>query len=161
MSKPTTKPIFIITVTLILSSLLVLAALISPGVSSRAAINTADRSAVSAGETKPAATPGVVTTPVGSAYTAGKGEPTLGTLDFLGCEPSQRRVAWRDRDRDGDAAAADRRQQASRAVELTQEGTEVGKMARTERDRLVIETKGTNAEAPPPPSGTTTQPPSR
>jgi len=56
---------------------------------------------------------------------------------------------------------ADALQQASRAVELTQEGTEVGKMARTERDRLVIETKGTNAEAPPPPSGTTTQPPSR
>ena len=56
---------------------------------------------------------------------------------------------------------ADALQQASRAVELTQEGTEVGKMARTERDRLVIETKGTNAEAPPPPNGTPTQPPSR
>jgi hypothetical protein len=32
--------------------------------------------------------------------------------------------------------------QANRAVELTQEGTDVGKMARSERDRLVIETGG-------------------
>jgi tetratricopeptide (TPR) repeat protein len=31
---------------------------------------------------------------------------------------------------------------ANRAVELTQEGTDVGKMARNERDRLVIETGG-------------------
>jgi len=55
---------------------------------------------------------------------------------------------------------ADALQQANRAVELTQEGTEVGKMARTERDRLVIETNGNSAQAPPPPSGSTTQPPS-
>jgi tetratricopeptide (TPR) repeat protein len=33
-------------------------------------------------------------------------------------------------------------QLANRAVELTQEGTEVGKMARNERDRLVIQTGG-------------------
>jgi tetratricopeptide (TPR) repeat protein len=37
---------------------------------------------------------------------------------------------------------ADALQQASRAVDLTQDGTDVGKMARNERDRLVIETGG-------------------
>lgn len=36
-------------------------------------------------------------------------------------------------------------QQAQRAVDLTQEATEVGKMARTERDRLVVQTGGNNA----------------
>jgi len=35
--------------------------------------------------------------------------------------------------------------QAQRAVELTQEDSEVGKMARTERDRLMIQTGGTNS----------------
>ena len=51
-------------------------------------------------------------------------------------------------------------QQAQRAVELTQEDSEVGKMARTERDRLVIQTGGNNspgagtppASAPPNPA---------
>src|SRR5437762_7910647 len=75
MGRATTKPIFIIIVTLILSSLLVLAALISPGASSRAAINAGEKSAVPAGDTKPAAPAGVVTTAAGSTYTASKGEP--------------------------------------------------------------------------------------
>jgi len=43
-------------------------------------------------------------------------------------------------------------QQANRAVELTQDGTDVGKMARNERDRLVIETSASNPPAPAPPS---------
>ena len=48
---------------------------------------------------------------------------------------------------------SDALQQANRAVELTQENTEVGKMARNERDRLMIETNGSNpSAAPPPPS---------
>src|SRR5437762_7423481 len=74
MARATTKPIFIIVVTLILFSLLVLAALISPGASSRAAINAGDKSAVPAGDTKPAA-PASVVTPAASTYTASKGEP--------------------------------------------------------------------------------------
>jgi len=37
---------------------------------------------------------------------------------------------------------SDALQQANKAVELTQEGTDVGKMARNERDRLVIEVRG-------------------
>jgi tetratricopeptide (TPR) repeat protein len=40
-------------------------------------------------------------------------------------------------------------QQASRAVELTQDSTEVGKLARNERDRLVIETGGNNVPTTP------------
>jgi tetratricopeptide (TPR) repeat protein len=43
-------------------------------------------------------------------------------------------------------------QQANRAVELTQEETDIGKMARHERDRLLIETGGNNTPnnaAPP------------
>src|SRR5215472_16670227 len=36
-------------------------------------------------------------------------------------------------------------QQAQRAVDLTQEASEVGKMARTERDRLVVQTGGNNS----------------
>ncbi|MBV9623468.1 MAG: hypothetical protein JOZ14_05765 [Acidobacteria bacterium] len=40
---------------------------------------------------------------------------------------------------------ADALKQAQRAVELTQEDSEVGKMARTERDRLVIQTGGSNS----------------
>ncbi|HEV2698861.1 MAG TPA: tetratricopeptide repeat protein [Terriglobales bacterium] len=39
-------------------------------------------------------------------------------------------------------------QQANRAVELTKEDTDVGKMARNERDRLMVQTGGTNAPAP-------------
>ena len=39
-------------------------------------------------------------------------------------------------------------QQANRAVDLTQESTDVGKMARDERDRLVIQTKTTAPAAP-------------
>ncbi len=42
---------------------------------------------------------------------------------------------------------ADALQQANRAVELTQETAEVGKLARNERDRLVIETGGSAAPA--------------
>src|SRR5207302_5823867 len=37
---------------------------------------------------------------------------------------------------------SDALQQANRAVELTQDDTDVGKMARNERDRLVIEVRG-------------------
>ena len=51
-------------------------------------------------------------------------------------------------------------QQAKRAVDLTQDGTDVGKMARNERDRLVVVTGGT---APPPvssSSGSQASPPS-
>ena len=53
-------------------------------------------------------------------------------------------------------------QQAKRAVELTQEDTDVGKMARNERDRLVIETGGNNTPEPPAPpaAGSPTPPPS-
>jgi tetratricopeptide (TPR) repeat protein len=40
-------------------------------------------------------------------------------------------------------------QQVNRAVELTKEDTDVGKMARNERDRLVIETNGNNGNAAP------------
>jgi tetratricopeptide (TPR) repeat protein len=43
---------------------------------------------------------------------------------------------------------ADALQQANRAVDLTQESTDVGKMARDERDRLVIQTKATAPAAP-------------
>jgi tetratricopeptide (TPR) repeat protein len=43
--------------------------------------------------------------------------------------------------------------QASRAVELTQDSTDVGKMARNERDRLVVVTGGNNtSESPAPPA---------
>jgi tetratricopeptide (TPR) repeat protein len=47
---------------------------------------------------------------------------------------------------------SDALQQANRAVELTQEGTDVGKMARNERDRLVIETGGSAPPSSPPQS---------
>lgn len=43
-------------------------------------------------------------------------------------------------------------QQAKRAVDLTQDGTDVGKMARNERDRLVVVTGGS---APAPPASST------
>lgn len=43
-------------------------------------------------------------------------------------------------------------QQANRAVGLTQENTDTGKMARNERDRLVLMTEGSNPTAPAPPS---------
>jgi tetratricopeptide (TPR) repeat protein len=42
-------------------------------------------------------------------------------------------------------------QQANRAVDLTKEDTEAGKSARSERDRLVIETGGNNTPASNPP----------
>lgn len=38
-------------------------------------------------------------------------------------------------------------QEANRAVQMTQEDTDVGKMARNERDRLVLQTGGNNAPA--------------
>jgi tetratricopeptide (TPR) repeat protein len=44
-------------------------------------------------------------------------------------------------------------QQAKRAVDLTQDGTDVGKMARNERDRLVVLTGGST---PAPPASSTT-----
>jgi tetratricopeptide (TPR) repeat protein len=47
---------------------------------------------------------------------------------------------------------SDALQQANRAVQLTQEGTDVGKMARNERDRLVIETGGSAPPSSPPQS---------
>jgi len=57
---------------------------------------------------------------------------------------------------------ADALQQANRAVELTQETAEVGKLARNERDRLVIETGGSAAPAatshPQTPEPQTSQP---
>jgi|SRR5579863_6093453 len=40
-------------------------------------------------------------------------------------------------------------QQANRAVQLTQDSTDVGKMARNERDRLVVVTGGNNTPAAP------------
>ena len=39
-------------------------------------------------------------------------------------------------------------EQAKKAVDLTQDGTDVGKMARNERDRLVVVTGGNNAPVP-------------
>jgi tetratricopeptide (TPR) repeat protein len=57
---------------------------------------------------------------------------------------------------------ADALQQANRAVELTQETAEVGKLARNERDRLVIETGGSAGPAatthPQTPGPQTSQP---
>lgn len=50
-------------------------------------------------------------------------------------------------------------QQAQRAVELTQEDSEVGKMARSERDRLVIQTGGNNAPGSSTPPAATPQNP--
>jgi len=46
---------------------------------------------------------------------------------------------------------SDALQQANRAVELTQDDTDVGKMARNERDRLVMVTNGSNPSAAPAP----------
>jgi tetratricopeptide (TPR) repeat protein len=43
-------------------------------------------------------------------------------------------------------------QQAKRAVDLTQDGTDVGKMARNERDRLVVVTGGSTPASPASPS---------
>ena len=43
-------------------------------------------------------------------------------------------------------------QEANRAVDLTKEDTEVGKSARSERDRLVVETGGSNAAQPTAPA---------
>jgi hypothetical protein len=38
-------------------------------------------------------------------------------------------------------------EQANRAVELTQEGTDLGRMARNERDRLVVQAGGSGGSA--------------
>jgi tetratricopeptide (TPR) repeat protein len=52
-------------------------------------------------------------------------------------------------------------QQANRAVELTQDSTDVGKMARNERDRLVLVTGGNNTPvSPAPPTAGSQTPPS-
>jgi tetratricopeptide (TPR) repeat protein len=50
--------------------------------------------------------------------------------------------------------------EANRAVELTQENTAAGTLARRERDRLVQLTGGSPAPASKPPAGTTPNPPS-
>jgi tetratricopeptide (TPR) repeat protein len=50
-------------------------------------------------------------------------------------------------------------QQASRAVELTQDSTDVGKMARNERDRLVVVTGGNNTPISPTPPAAGSQAP--
>lgn len=50
-------------------------------------------------------------------------------------------------------------EQAKRAVDLTKDDTEIGKAARSERDRLVIETGGNNSPAPQTPPSTNAQPP--
>jgi tetratricopeptide (TPR) repeat protein len=42
---------------------------------------------------------------------------------------------------------SDALEQANRAVELTQEGTDLGRMARNERDRLVVQSGGSGASA--------------
>jgi hypothetical protein len=82
MPNPTNKPIFIITVTLILSSLLVIAALVSPGASSRAASsNGSDKpSANSDTKSAPVASAAALTTPAGSLYTPTKGEPVAAVV---------------------------------------------------------------------------------
>ena len=46
---------------------------------------------------------------------------------------------------------SDALEQANRAVELTQEGTDLGRMARNERDRLVVQAGGSGASAIPSP----------
>jgi tetratricopeptide (TPR) repeat protein len=53
-------------------------------------------------------------------------------------------------------------EQAKKAVDMTQDGTDVGKMARNERDRLVVVTGGNNTPAPPasPAAGSQPAPPS-
>jgi len=54
-------------------------------------------------------------------------------------------------------------QQANRAIAITQDTTDVGKMARNERDRLVVVTGGNNtpaAPAPPAAGSPTPAPPS-
>jgi tetratricopeptide (TPR) repeat protein len=50
-------------------------------------------------------------------------------------------------------------QQAQRAVDLTQEASDVGKMARTERDRLVVQTGGNNSSGNSTPPGGNSAPP--
>ncbi|MBV9181561.1 MAG: tetratricopeptide repeat protein [Acidobacteria bacterium] len=49
-------------------------------------------------------------------------------------------------------------QQAQRAVELTQEATDVGKMARTERDRLLVQTGGNPPANTQPPTSSPQNP---
>lgn len=48
-------------------------------------------------------------------------------------------------------------QEANRAVDLTKEDTEIGKSARSERDRLVDETGGSNVAQPPAPAANSEQ----
>ena len=50
---------------------------------------------------------------------------------------------------------SDALEQANRAVELTQEGTDLGRMARNERDRLVVQAGGSGASAVAPSSNQT------
>jgi tetratricopeptide (TPR) repeat protein len=52
-------------------------------------------------------------------------------------------------------------EQAKKAVDMTQDGTDVGKMARNERDRLVVVTGGNNTPEPPasPAAGSQPAPP--
>ena len=50
-------------------------------------------------------------------------------------------------------------QQANRAVDLTQDSTDVGKMARNERDRLVVVTGGNNTPVSPAPPAAESQAP--
>ena len=49
-------------------------------------------------------------------------------------------------------------EQANRAVELTEEGTDLGRMARNERDRLVVQAGGSGASAASVPSANQTAP---
>lgn len=50
-------------------------------------------------------------------------------------------------------------QQANRAVELTKENTDIGNIARNERDRLIVQTGGTPTPAPAPANAATPAPP--
>lgn len=54
---------------------------------------------------------------------------------------------------------SDALEQANRAVELTQEGTDLGRMARNERDRLIVQVGGSGASSAPTPGANQNQPP--
>ncbi|HKW16855.1 MAG TPA: tetratricopeptide repeat protein [Terriglobales bacterium] len=53
---------------------------------------------------------------------------------------------------------ADALQQANHAVELTKENTDLGTMARNERDRLIVQTGGSPTSVPAAPNSTSTPP---
>jgi tetratricopeptide (TPR) repeat protein len=53
---------------------------------------------------------------------------------------------------------SDALEQANRAVELTEEGTDLGRMARNERDRLVVQAGGSGSSAATAPSANQTAP---